>query len=68
MNLTTKQIQAAKAGQPVVVETEEAGRLYLLSEDLYRQVMILLQSEPEQEAFRKFSMGQAGRVASENPN
>ena len=68
MNLTTKQIQAAKAGQPVVVETEEAGRLYLLSEDLYRQVMILLQSEPEQEAFRKFSLGQASRIASENSN
>jgi len=68
VNLTAKQIEAAKAGQPVVVETEEAGRLYLVSEDLYRQVMILLQSEPEQEAFRKFSLRQAGRIASENAN
>ena len=25
MNLTAKQIEAAKAGQPVAVETEEAG-------------------------------------------
>jgi PHD/YefM family antitoxin component YafN of YafNO toxin-antitoxin module len=66
MNLTEKQIEAARAGQPVVVETKEAGRLYLLSEELYRQVMNLLQSEPEQEAFRNFSMRQAGRIASEN--
>jgi hypothetical protein len=66
MNLTAKQIEAAKAGLPVVVETEEAGRLYLVSEDLFQQVMNLLQSEPEQEAFRKFSMRQAGRIASEN--
>jgi PHD/YefM family antitoxin component YafN of YafNO toxin-antitoxin module len=63
MNLTAKQIEAAKAGQPVAVETEEAGRLYLVSEELFRQVMDLLQSEPEQEAFRKFSMREATRLA-----
>ena len=63
MNLTAKQIEAVKAGQPVAVETEEAGRLYLVSEELFQQVMSLLQSEPEQEAFRKFSMRQAGRIA-----
>ena len=63
MNLTAKQIEAVKAGQPVAVETEEAGRLYLVSEDLFQQVMSLLQSEPEQEAFRKFSMREAGRIA-----
>jgi hypothetical protein len=63
MNLTAKQIEAVKAGPPVAVETEEAGRLYLVSEDLFQQVMSLLQSEPEQEAFRKFSMREAGRIA-----
>jgi hypothetical protein len=63
MNLTTKQIEAAKAGQPVAVDTEEAGRLYLVSEELYQQVMNLLQSEPEQDAFRKFSMREATRLA-----
>jgi hypothetical protein len=63
MNLTAKQIEAAKAGQPVAVETEEAGRLYLVNEELFQQVMSLLQSEPEQEAFRKFSMREAGRIA-----
>jgi hypothetical protein len=63
MNLTAKQIEAAKAGQPVAIETEEAGRLYLVNEELFQQVMNLLQSEPEQEAFRKFSMREAGRMA-----
>jgi hypothetical protein len=63
MNLTAKQIEAAKAGQPVAVETEEAGRLYLVSEELFQQVMSLRQSEPEQEAFRERSMRQAGRIA-----
>jgi PHD/YefM family antitoxin component YafN of YafNO toxin-antitoxin module len=63
MNLTPKQIEAAKAGHPVAVETEEAGRLYLVSEELFQQVMSLLQSEPEQEAFRKFAMREAGRIA-----
>ncbi len=63
MNLTAKQIEAAKAGQPVAVETEEAGRLYLVSEELFQQVLNLLQSEPEQAAFRKFSMREAGRIA-----
>ena len=63
MNLTAKQIEAAKAGQPVAIETEEAERLYLVNEELFQQVMNLLQSEPEQEAFRKFSMREAGRIA-----
>jgi PHD/YefM family antitoxin component YafN of YafNO toxin-antitoxin module len=66
MNLTAKQIDAAKAGQPVAVETEEAGRLYLVSEELFQQVMDLLQSEPEQEAFRKFSMREATRLVAQD--
>jgi PHD/YefM family antitoxin component YafN of YafNO toxin-antitoxin module len=66
MNLTPKQIEAVKAGHPVLVEREEAGRLYVLNEELYEQVMIALQSEPQQEAFRQFSMKQADRIALED--
>jgi len=33
MNLKAKQIEAAKAGQPVAVGAEEAGRLYLVVDE-----------------------------------
>ncbi len=62
MDLTAKQIEAAKAGHPVAIETEGAGRLYPVSEELVQQLMNLLQSEPEQQAFRKFSMREAARI------
>jgi hypothetical protein len=63
MNLTANQIEAAKAGQPVAVDTEEAGRLYLVSEEFFQLVMNLLQTEPEQKALRKFSTREATRIA-----
>jgi hypothetical protein len=67
MNLTVKQIEAVKAGEPVAVEMPEAGKVYVLREDVYRRLVHLLQSEPEQEAFRELAMEEADRMASENP-
>jgi hypothetical protein len=67
MNLSVEQIKAIKAGQPVVVDTVEAGKVYLLSEERYRQVLLLLQSETEQESFRGLAMDEADRIATENP-
>ena len=36
---------------------------YTVSEDLFQQVISLVQSEPEQEAFRKSSTREAGQKA-----
>jgi hypothetical protein len=66
MNLTVQQIEAVKAGQPVAVETPEVGKVYVLREDIYRRLTLLLQSEPEQQAFRELAMQEADRMASEN--
>jgi PHD/YefM family antitoxin component YafN of YafNO toxin-antitoxin module len=67
LNLTLKQIQALNAGQPVVIEIEGAGKIYLLSEEHYRQMMLVLQSEPDQQAFRELAAEEADRIATENP-
>jgi hypothetical protein len=67
MNLTVKQIEAVKSGEPVAVDSPEIGKVYVLREDVYRRLIELLQSEPEQQAFRDLAMQEAERIASENP-
>jgi hypothetical protein len=67
MNLTVKQIEAVKSGEPVAIDLPETGKVYVLREDVYRRLILLLQSEPEQQAFRELAMQEADRLASENP-
>ena len=67
MNLSPKQIKAVKAGEPVAVNIPETGTVYLLNDETFQKILLLLQSEPDQVAFRQFAMRQAERIAAENP-
>jgi hypothetical protein len=67
MNLTVEQIEAVKSGEPVAIDMPETGKVYVLREDVYRRLIHLLQSEPEQQVFRELGMEEADRIASENP-
>jgi hypothetical protein len=64
MNLTVKQIEAVKSGEPVAVDAPEIGKVYVLREDVYRRLIELLQSEPDQQRFRELAMEEAERIAS----
>ncbi len=64
MILSAKQIEAVKAGQPVAVDIPETGTVYVLNEETFQKILLLLQSEPDQVAFRQFAMREAERIAS----
>ena len=67
MILSAKEIEAVKAGKPVEVNAPELGKLYLITEEFYNRIILLLQSDPDQERFRELAMEEAERIAKENP-